>query len=122
MLYSDSTLLSRSGTKSGWPIVMSIANIPLEQRKKCGGYKMMGLLPHLPKEMESKSKIEVFNRCLEHVLGPLKRLSYSGIDYKGVKLFPFLYAYIHDYPEGCKVKNIINCFLSLYNYSFFYYI
>lgn len=118
MLYSDSTNLAGNGNKSGWPIVMSLGNISLEHRKKTGGHKLLGMLPHLPKEMDSGLKIEVFNKCLQNILGPLKRLSYEGIVYQDLKLFPFLYSYVHDYPEGCKVISFFTVSVTYLLYTF----
>jgi len=108
MLYSDATLLSGKGNVSGWPIVMSLANIPLNERRKVGKYKLMGLIPKLDGNFDSTAKVDFFNKCLDTILQPLKKLSYTGLKYKGSVLFPFLYAYVHDYPEGCKVKFISN--------------
>jgi len=103
ILYSDSTLLSGKGNVSGWPVIMSLANIPLKNRRKHGGYRLMGLLPEAHKDMDSTTKVDIFNKCLEVILNPLKELSHNGLNYNGFTLFPFLYAYVHDYPEGCKV-------------------
>lgn len=103
ILYSDSTSLSGSGNVSGWPLVMSFANIPLEQRSMEGGYMLLGLLPRLDSGFESDEKTDLFNYSLNSVIQPLKRLSMEGLEYKGFRMFPSLYAYVHDYPEGCKV-------------------
>lgn len=104
IFYSDSTLLSKKGSKSGWPLVMSIANIPIHLRRRPGGYKLLALIPNSPKEMDSsKSKVHVFNRCLDVIFEPLKKLSFEGLIYKGSTLYPCLYSYVQDYPEGCKV-------------------
>jgi len=104
ILYSDSTVLSGKGNVSGWPIMMSVANIPLRLRRKHGGYKLMGLIPETPKEMDSTTKVDIFNKCLDVILNPFKELSYTGFNFNDLKCFPFLYSYVHDYPEGCKVK------------------
>lgn len=108
MFYSDATQLSGKGNKSGHPIVMSLANIPLHRRKKVNsGYKLLGMMPIFPKELkDNKIKTAVFNQCLEKLMEPLKFYSESGLQYKGCKLYPLLFAYVHDYPEGCKVTFI----------------
>lgn len=105
IFYSDSTTLSKKGSKSGWPLVMSLGNIPRFHRKKFGGYCLLGLIPSMPGKLDAKDKVETFNKCLELVLGPLKKLSFQGIKHKGFMIFPCLYAYVHDYPEGCKVRH-----------------
>lgn len=105
IFYSDSTSLSGKGNKAGWPLLMSLVNIPLCHRKEIGGYKLVRLFPTSVKDLDSKSKIMVFNQCLQHVMGSFKETSREGFIYKGVKCFPNLFAYVHDYPEGCKVNN-----------------
>lgn len=104
IFYSDSTQLSGNGNVSGWPIVMSLANIPLDKRRKKGGFKLCGILPQLSGKVEAEEKCKVFKYCMEKVLSPLKELSHAGIMYKGKMCYPLLYAYVHDYPEGCKVN------------------
>lgn len=112
MFYSDGTQLTGKGNKSGHPIVFSLANIPLHRRKKIGsGYKLIGMLPSFPPEMVSNIKSAAFNQCLEIVMAPLKHLSETGIKYKGKILYPLLFAYVHDYPEGCKVSYCFHCYI-----------
>lgn len=107
LLYSDATLLSGDGKKSGWPLVMSLANIPLSIRRDFGGFKLCGVLPLIKSKRTPEEKTLVFQVCLKTALAPLKVLSNEGIEYRGFKLFPLLFAYIHDYPEGCKVNTEI---------------
>lgn len=106
MVYSDATQLSGDGKTSGWPIVLSLANISLQKRRDRGCYKLLGLLPDLPKNTKctAEQKQRLFTDCLESVLGDLKAASRDGIFYKGHRLFPLLYSYVHDYPEGCRVR------------------
>lgn len=51
--------------------------------------------------------------CLSLVLEPLKKLSHEGFLYKGIWLFPLVYSYVADHPEGFKVK--VNCFLGFHS-------
>lgn len=109
MYYSDATQLTGKGNKYGHPVVFSLANIPLTRRKKIGsGYKLLGMLPDFSNIKDpdaTKQKASYFNQCLELLMSPFKHFSHTGLEYKGFKLYPFLYAYVHDYPEGCKVRD-----------------
>lgn len=103
IFYSDACQLSGKGNKSAHPVVFSLANIPLYHRRRSGGYKMLGLLPIFQRDIVAKSKTILFNQCLELLIAPFKEISERGMNYKGFKLYTFLFAYVHDYPEGCKV-------------------
>lgn len=117
ILYSDSTELSKTGKRSAWPIMMSLANIPAEFRRVRGGFKLMGLFPEVQSvKLTALENANIFGKCLEKVLSPLKRLSYDGLEHNGQKCYPLLYAYVSDYPEGCKVRLFISvCQLSNLN-------
>lgn len=103
IFYSDACQLSGKGNKTAHPVVFSLANIPLYHRRRPGGYKLLGLLPVFNNTLDAKSKTIAFNQCLDTLMGPLKEVSESGMLYKGVRVFPLLFSYVHDYPEGCKV-------------------
>lgn len=102
MLYSDSTRLSSTGKQTSWPIMMSLGNIPLEHRSCRGGFKLLGVIPDT-KGLKAIEKAKVFKECLDRLLAPLKTLSHDGFELSGRFFYPLLYAYVHDYPEGCKV-------------------
>lgn len=127
MLYSDETELSATGKKTVWPIMMSLANIPQEIREKRGGFKLLGMFPNIKETTTSATQnAKLFKLCLDELLSPLKQLSHDGFEHSGVMLYPLLYAYIHDYPEGGKVKNfsknfIIGCLHTATNYVFCYF-
>lgn len=105
ILYSDSTALSQDLRVSAWPIYMTLANIPLSRRKHPGSFQLLGLIP--PHEGTTAEKQGFFSECLNIVLEPLKKLSYDGLYYNGRWLFPIIYSYIADHPEGSKV--MIQC-------------
>lgn len=60
----------------------------------------------LPKNKNEAAQLkqEVFSECLEIVLKPLMQLSHSGFSCDGDTLYPLFYCYVHDHPEGCKVR------------------
>lgn len=126
ILYSDATTLSQSGTVSAWPIYMTLANIPLKRRKQPGCFQLLGLIPpdtgeglavfsvevivsplcdNFVSGLTRLEKQKVFADCLNLALEPLKRLSEEGFFHKGRWLYPLVYSYVADHPEGSKVYN-----------------
>lgn len=52
---------------------------------------------------DSIDNVAIFSASLEKMLQPLKELSHDGFTYGGKTLYPLLYCYVHDHPEGAKV-------------------
>lgn len=62
-------------------------------------------MPIFPSQLKDNTiKTGVFNNCLSKIMDPLKHFSESGLQYKGYMVYPLLFAYLQDYPEGCKVN------------------
>lgn len=105
MLYSDATQLSSNGKRSAWPIMMSLANLPPDVRGARGGFKLIGIIPDVKNvRLSATENAFIFQKCLSTLLAPLKQLSNEGFSFGEHNLFPLLYAYVHDYPEGSKVS------------------
>ena len=76
ILYSDKTTLSQDLKVSGHPIYFSIANIACENRYVLEGHCLLSILPHAVGR-NSLERLKLFQKCLTHVLQPLKDASYK---------------------------------------------
>ncbi|CAM6050719.1 unnamed protein product, partial [Sphagnum compactum] len=109
IFYSDQTSLSNDGRVTGYPLVMSIANIACENRYLDEGHVLLAILPIISStDASHERRLQIFHECLDVVLKPLKEASFKGLaltDPHGDEhwVFPLLYAYVCDHPEGCKV-------------------
>ncbi|CAI5461430.1 unnamed protein product [Closterium sp. Yama58-4] len=105
---SDVTHLSHNGRQKVWPLQLTVANIPRDARWKDTSRSLVALLPMPDGDLPASVKTALFNKCLDIVFEPLISASYSGAamnDPNGVEriVYPLMYAYVCDYPEGCKV-------------------
>jgi hypothetical protein len=75
ILYSDQTSLSKNTKVTGHPFVMSIANITCENKYLDEGHALLAVLPVLPSSVPHKERLVLFQKCLAHVLQPLKEAS-----------------------------------------------
>ncbi len=120
IFYSDQTSLSNDGRVTGYPLVMSIANIACENRYLDEGHVLLAILPIISStEASHERRLQIFHECLDVVLKPLKEASFKGLaltDPHGDEqwVFPLLYAYVCDHLEGCKVCCLSPCYMCRY--------
>lgn len=62
-----------------------------------------GQLNLLYSDLDAEPSTQLFSECLSLMLADLKRLSFDGFPCNDLVLFPLLYCYVHDHPEGAKV-------------------
>lgn len=115
------------GTKSAYPVYMTIGNIPKELRRKPSQrtHILIGYLPTTPlhhiqnKASRRRMVANLFHYCVSHMLGPLKPAGEAGIVMSsgdGVTryTFPIFACFVGDYPEqvlvsGCKTGDCPKC-------------
>ncbi|KAJ3718828.1 hypothetical protein C8R42DRAFT_542278, partial [Lentinula raphanica] len=121
ILATDKTQLTQfSGSKSAYPVYLTIGNIPKNIRRKPGSRACI-LLAYLSvdkivKKGLSETQIKLRNYQLFHtsmalILGPLKAAGNPagpGVEMVGGdgdvrRVYPVLATYIADYPEQCVV-------------------
>ncbi|KAJ3718877.1 hypothetical protein C8R42DRAFT_697291 [Lentinula raphanica] len=114
ILATDKTQLTQfSGSKSAYPVYLTIGNIPKNIRRKPGSRACI-LLAYLSvdkivKKGLSETQIKLRNYQLFHtsmalILGPLKAAGNpAGPGVEMVGVYPVLATYIADYPEQCVV-------------------
>jgi hypothetical protein len=126
IFYSDQTSLSNDGRMTGYPLVMSIANIACENRHLDEGHVLLAiLLVIFSTKASHEIRLQVFHECLDVVFKPLKEASFKGLvlinphgdEHWG---FPLLYAYVCNHPEGCKVCCLSSCNTYKYNSDFIF--
>lgn len=125
ILYSDATAVTQNGRDSVWPVYLTLANLPLNQRNQPGSFQLLAFMPDLSSNVMSLTFIlisnnifscdtdfpkarrpSIFSECLENALKPLKDLSNTGFMHEGRMMYPLFYCYVHDYPEGSKVETL----------------
>lgn len=83
ILYSDQTSLLHNQRVSGYPLMISLANIDCVGRREEGGHALLAILPtygasdkELTKSKHpTRLKLALLHKCLEIILMPLKALS-----------------------------------------------
>ncbi|KAJ7061787.1 hypothetical protein C8F01DRAFT_1013173 [Mycena amicta] len=112
ILSSDKTQLTMFGTRSAYPVYMTIGNIPKAIRRK-PSYRAYVLLAYLPTanlshitNLASRRRTlgNLFHVCLSHITAPLRTAGVDGIDmvtgggdtHRG---HPICACYAGDYPE-----------------------
>ncbi|CAI5487976.1 unnamed protein product [Closterium sp. Naga37s-1] len=95
--YSDSTYASGNGRLQAWPMLMGLVNVPEELRWREPGHALVGVLPFPPEWASATEKTRVYQEVYRIVMGPLMH-GRGGV----VKAYPCLYAFVGDYPEGCR--------------------
>ncbi|KZT59448.1 hypothetical protein CALCODRAFT_536682 [Calocera cornea HHB12733] len=121
---SDKTLLTQhTGDRYGYPVYLTIGNLPKAIRR-CPSQKAIIPIALLPTNKfgglrwsEEKCRIarqRLFHQCLTHLLEPIVGPGTTGIHLKSgdgaLRLcYPFLSAYVADYPEQGQVA----CTMSL---------
>jgi hypothetical protein len=81
ILYSDQTTLSNNSRVSGYPLVLTLANVSCELRGEKSSHILLGVLPVISaRDLPShQRRLEIFQKCLEKILEPLKRLSHRCV-------------------------------------------
>jgi hypothetical protein len=127
LISSDKTRVVTFGTKSAYPVYMTIGNIPKELRRKPSQrtHILIGYLPTTPlhhvqnKASRRRMVANLFHHCVSHMLQPLKSAGEVGIymssgDGVTRRTFPILACFVGDYPEqvlvsGCKSGDCPKC-------------
>jgi hypothetical protein len=112
LLSSDRTQVTLFGSKTAYPVYLTIGNIPKDIRHK-PSHRAQILLAYLPtsklKHVTSHAArrrmlLNLLHSCLQKVLQPLEKAGVDGIamaDGKGIvrRVHPILAVFIGDYPE-----------------------
>ena len=78
IIYSDKTTLSQDLKGIGHPIYFSIANIACKDRYLLEGRCLLSILPDINAvETNSLERLKLFQKCLSHVVQPLKDASFK---------------------------------------------
>ncbi|PPQ75356.1 hypothetical protein CVT26_015158 [Gymnopilus dilepis] len=118
IIATDKTQLTQfSGSKSAYPIYLTIGNIPKAMRRK-PSKKACILIGYLSVEKvarnnmtarAARSRIQrIFHESMRIILEPLKKAGHNGVEMTGADgavrlVFPILSCYVADYPEQCLV-------------------
>ncbi|CAI5939488.1 unnamed protein product, partial [Closterium sp. NIES-64] len=108
ILASDETHMDHRGKAKGHPVYLTLGNIDKDDRWQPFGHVLLALLPEFPAEYNVVDKMQAHNYIMREVLQSLKTASYTGIAMKNaagesINVWPYLYAYVSDYPESCKI-------------------
>ncbi|KAI0323498.1 hypothetical protein GY45DRAFT_1264472 [Cubamyces sp. BRFM 1775] len=127
IISSDKTQLTLYGSKSAYPVYMTIGNLPKEVRRQLSrrGQILLAYLPasnlkHITSVTARRRALaNLFHACLSRILAPLKTAGIDGIElatgrddvYRGHPIFTM---HISDYPEqllvtGCKKVECPKC-------------
>lgn len=118
---SDKTRVVAFGTKTAYPVYLTIGNIPKELRRKPSrrthvllGYLPTTPLPHVSSTASRRRMLtNLFHYCFARMLAPLKHLDKTGpIEMStgdGVvhRTFPIFACFVGDYPEQVLVSGCI---------------
>ncbi|EIW53615.1 uncharacterized protein TRAVEDRAFT_133656 [Trametes versicolor FP-101664 SS1] len=112
IISSDKTQLTVFGSKTAYPVYMTIGNLPKDIRRKPSrrGQILLAYLPtsrleHIKnKAARRRTLANLFHACMAHVLAPLKKAGIDGIEVTsgdGVtrRGHPIFAMYVGDYPE-----------------------
>ncbi|KAM6489611.1 hypothetical protein JOM56_014933 [Amanita muscaria] len=119
ILSSDRTQVTSFGSKTAYPVYLTIGNVPKVIRRK-PSQRAQILLAYLPtsklpsvaiRASQRRMIANLFHACLRRLLAPLDRLGIEGIimtDGNGIKrrIHPILAVYVGDYPEQLLVTCI----------------
>lgn len=112
IISSDKTQLTVFGSKTAYPVYMTIGNLPKDIRRKPSrrGQILLAYLPtsrleHIKnKAARRRTLANLFHACMAHVLAPLRKAGLDGIEVTsgdGVtrRGHPLFAMYVADYPE-----------------------
>ncbi|KAI0826680.1 hypothetical protein BC628DRAFT_1419162 [Trametes gibbosa] len=112
IISSDKTQLTVFGSKTAYPVYMTLGNLPKDIRRKPSrrGQILLAYLPtsrleHIKnKAARRRTLANLFHACMAHVLAPLKKAGIDGIEVTsgdGVtrRGHPIFAMYIGDYPK-----------------------
>ncbi|KIL66843.1 hypothetical protein M378DRAFT_63476, partial [Amanita muscaria Koide BX008] len=112
VLSSDRTQITRFGSKTAYPVYMTIGNIPKFTRRKPSrqGQILIAYLPntklkHLTNQASRRRTLSnLFHSCLRRILSPLETLSVTGMVVTGGdgvqrRGHPVFAMFVGDYPE-----------------------
>ncbi|KAM6491269.1 hypothetical protein JOM56_013508 [Amanita muscaria] len=112
LLSSDRTQVTLFGSKTAYPVYLTIGNLPKEIRRKpsCGGQVLLAYLPasklkHVPCVASRQRMLaNLFHFCLQRILEPLEIARIEGVvmrDGLGTArcIHPILAIYVGNYPE-----------------------
>ena len=127
LLSSDKTRVVLFGTKTAYPVYMTIGNIPKDARRKPSRqtHILVGYLPttqllHVSSAASRRRMLaNLFHHCFSRILDPLKHAGKTGIEMTsgdGVtrRTLPLFACFVGDYPEqvlvsGCKTGQCPKC-------------
>lgn len=127
LISSDKTRVVMFGTKSAYPVYLTIGNIPKELRRKPSQrtHILLGYLPttslHHVQNKASRRRMlaNLFHHCVSRMLEPLKSAGETGVlmssgDGVTRRTFPIFACFVGDYPEqvlvsGCKTGECPKC-------------
>ncbi|KIL57866.1 hypothetical protein M378DRAFT_87323 [Amanita muscaria Koide BX008] len=112
ILSSDRTQITRFGSKTVYPVYMTIGNIPKFIRRK-PSYRAQILIAYLPntklkhitnKASRRRTVSNLFHSCMRHILSPLETISATGMVVTGGdgvqrRGHPIFALFVGDYPE-----------------------
>ena len=127
ILSSDKTRVVLFGTKTAYPVYMTIGNIPKDIRRKPSRrtHVLVGYLPttqllHVSSATSRRRMLaNLFHHCFSRILDPLRRAGETGIEMTsgdGItrQTLPLFACFVGDYPEqvlvsGCKTGQCPKC-------------
>jgi len=127
LISSDKTRVVMFGTKSAYPVYMTIGNIPKELRRKPSQHThvLLGYLPTTPlhhvqnKASRRRMVANLFHYCVSRMVQPLKPAGETGTlmssgDGSTRRVFPIFACFVGNYPEqvlvtGCKTGDCPRC-------------
>ena len=114
ILASDETMLTQfKGDKKGWPIYLTLGNIPSAIRRQPTqkALKLLGYIPSPFQEGYSREERQarqqkLFHKCVCMLLQPIINAEAEGVKMKlsngcVYRVIPIIAAYIADFPEQC---------------------
>ncbi|GJP44568.1 hypothetical protein CLOM_g3947 [Closterium sp. NIES-68] len=110
IISSDETVLSGNELVKAWPVYLTFTNIPLARRWLDHGRVLVALLPLPDPDMEPWQRVELFQRAIDIVFKSMWEACRSSLPLTDpfgevFTVWPKLYSYVADYPEGCRVTS-----------------
>ncbi|KAF8247201.1 hypothetical protein K440DRAFT_551874 [Wilcoxina mikolae CBS 423.85] len=117
ILGSDKIILSiLGGSKSVWPVYLSIGNISKAKRQsvKSNGLILIGLLLRCPNGLKTHTIKIAYQESMATMLRPLEEPAKSGIkvlyaDGHTRHAYSWIASFLADYPEQCNIIEVKYC-------------